>query len=99
MALPVLRRTWDSGEPWRELQDLQQEMNRIFSTFFGGQRLGRQLHAREEGAWSVPLEVKEAKDRLVVRAELPGIKPEDTTVSVQDNHLNIRAPDRIASSR
>jgi HSP20 family protein len=41
------------------------------------------------GAWMPAVDVLEGKDKLTVKAELPGFRREDLDVSVQDNNLVI----------
>ncbi len=88
ITLPAFRQSYHR-EPSQGLQDLQQEVNRLFS-FFGGWPAA-QSRGKAEESWNMPLEIHDAKDRLVVKAELPGVKPEDINVSVEDNALRIRA--------
>ncbi len=40
--------------------------------------------------WSPAVEVVETSDAYIVRAELPGVKPEDIEVTLQDDILTIR---------
>ena len=80
------RNVWD---PFRDLSDLQREMNRVFSGF------GRSLAPRrdgdlEVGIWAMPLDVYETKDQLIVKAEMPGFKPEDIELSVLGTTLTVK---------
>ena len=65
-------------------------------------RLGRLLeqmfeapYLREEngslfGAWMPAVDVVEEKDRIRLVAELPGVKPEDVKISIENNVLTIQ---------
>jgi HSP20 family protein len=44
----------------------------------------------EEMAWLPAIEVFDKKDKLVVRAEVPGMKPEEIDISVNDSTLTIK---------
>jgi HSP20 family protein len=56
-------------------------MNRIFSRTLG-EGGGPQV-------WAPAIDVLEQADAIVVRAELPGLKPEDVDIEVDDNVLTI----------
>ena len=76
------------GEPAESpLVALRSEMDRLFDTFlreplgaidwpFGGQ-----------GKWSPTVDISESDEEIVVRAELPGIDPQDLDVSISGNQL------------
>ncbi len=40
--------------------------------------------------WAPAMDIAETADAYIVRAEVPGVKPEDLEVTVQDNLLTIR---------
>ncbi|MER3429944.1 MAG: molecular chaperone [Blastocatellia bacterium] len=72
-------------DPFRELRTLQDEVNRLFSTTFG--RSGETELMR--GAWSPSVDIFENKDQIVLEAELPGMKPEDVDISIENNVLTL----------
>jgi HSP20 family protein len=88
MALVVRshRNAWD---PFQDLVELQREMSRVFSDAFGATAPARHNGAAED-AWAMPVEIVDRKGELVVRAELPGFRPEDLDVSVIGNTLSIQ---------
>jgi len=71
-------------DPFREMRSLQDEVNRLFSSSFnrGGNDLTR-------GSWSPSVDIFENKDNIVLEAELPGMKPEDVDISIENNVLTI----------
>ena len=73
-------------DPFRELRSLQDEVNRVFSSTFnrGGSETGMM-----RGAWSPSVDIFENKDQIVLEAELPGMKPEDVDISIENNVLTI----------
>jgi HSP20 family protein len=78
-------------EPVRELTSLQNEMNRIFNTFFdapspngGGANGGGALRR-----WLPPMDLVETDDRFVLRADLPGLSEEDVQIELEDSVLTI----------
>ena len=77
-------------DPFRELRGLQEEMNRVFNTNLnrGGNDLAR-------GAWNPSVDIFENKDNIVLEAELPGMKPEDVHISIENNVLTIHGERRF----
>jgi Molecular chaperone (small heat shock protein) len=72
-------------DPFRELRSLQDEVNRLFTSTFtrgGDSDLMR-------GAWSPSVDIFENKDQIVLEAELPGMKPEEVEISIENNVLTI----------
>lgn len=69
--------------PWREMEE---RMDRLFEEIFG--RPWRRL-APVEAAWLPAVELFEREGKLVLRAELPGMKREDITIEVTDDTLTI----------
>jgi len=51
----------------------------------------------EQMNWAPAIDVFEKGDKLVVKAEVPGMKEEDIHVSVEDNTLNIRSEKKTES--
>jgi HSP20 family protein len=88
MALVRFRPFGDMLEqpPFRDLGDIQHEMNRLFDTFFG--RPG-QVAARER-VWAPAVDMYETKDELVVTAELPGLNEKDIHLSITGDMLTLR---------
>ncbi len=74
-------------EPARELQTLQQEVNRLFGTVFdsptgnGGASGARQ--------WIPAMDLHEDDDHYVLHADLPGLAEEDVKVELEDDVLTI----------
>jgi len=78
-------------DPFRELRSLQDEMNRLFlSNFTRGD--DREL---ARGAWTPSVDIFENKDNLVIEAELPGMKPSDVNVSIENNVLTLHGERRF----
>ncbi|MBI3996978.1 MAG: Hsp20/alpha crystallin family protein [Candidatus Omnitrophica bacterium] len=72
-------------EPFRELGQLQEEINRVF---------GRSLAPVEwlpknGGEWVPKVDIVEEKDRILVRTDLPGMKQEDISVEVEGDLLTM----------
>jgi HSP20 family protein len=73
----------DRWEPFRGSYETQ--LNRLFSDFFG-------RSSQEQGLtpWAPSVDIYEAGHELVVKADLPDIKPEDLDIRVENNILTIR---------
>jgi len=85
MALPVPRRSRSTlaerGDPFSELEDLQDRMTQLMQNVWSGTGLGN------GGIWSPPVDVEETEDAWVVEADLPGVKHDDVDVQVRDSEL------------
>jgi HSP20 family protein len=75
-------------EPAREISSLQQEMNRLFSTFFDAPAAGG---AAGNGArrWVPAMDLVETDEHFVLRADLPGLSQGDVELSLEDNVLTL----------
>jgi HSP20 family protein len=74
-----------SWEPLREVMSLRQAMDRLFEdSFVGLPRLTL------NGSGEFPIDMYQEKDNLVVKAALPGVKPEELDITVADDTLTIR---------
>ena len=75
-------------EPVAELGTIQNEMNRLFNTFFeqpGQTGRGNGMTRR----WLPPMDLVETADQYVLRADLPGLSDGDVNVQLEDNVLTI----------
>jgi HSP20 family protein len=86
MALVRFRPLSSAVDPFRDLSDMQSEMNRLFDGFFGrpGQSAGM------ERVWSPAVDMYETKDELVMKAELPGLTEKDIHLSITGDMLTLR---------
>ncbi len=89
----MLLRPFDSfWSPWREMERLRREMNRLFAATTPA-RLGGGV------ALAYPaMNVWANEDGAIITAELPGVNPEDIDVSVVDDTLTLkggREPDEL----
>jgi HSP20 family protein len=72
-------------DPFRELRGLQDEMNRLFmSNYSRGDESDLM-----RGAWSPQVDIFENQDQIVLEAELPGMKPENVEISIENNILTL----------
>ena len=81
--------------PLREIEDLHSEMNRLFSSFEGNSKVaqtkGNGSDAGLMRTWSMPLDVAENKDELILKAALPGVDPRNVNIELNDQVLTLTA--------
>ena len=73
-----------SPNPFSMMRRFQDEMDRTFARVFGRETDGGMR------IWSPAIEVAEHQGQLRVRADLPGMKPEDVKVEVTDDAVIIQ---------
>ena len=69
---------WD---PFTELGELRTRFDRLFDEWLDGR----------ERAWTPAIDVVREDGHLVVRADLPGVKPEEVKIEVEDDILTVSA--------
>jgi HSP20 family protein len=75
-------------EPVTELNTIQNEMNRLFNTFFEQPtQTGRGNGTTRR--WLPPMDLVETADHYVLRADLPGLDDGDVNIQLEDNMLTI----------
>ena len=73
------------GSPFNELDRIQDEINRIFEDPFS---LATPSTGFFEG-WAPSIDIYEDKDKVTIKAEVPGMKKEDIQITVNGNTLTI----------
>jgi HSP20 family protein len=73
-------------DPFRELSDMQTEINRAFDSYFGV----RPRPATAERTWAPPIDVYETREDLVVAIELPGVREKDIHLAMTGDVLSLR---------
>jgi len=80
-----MRATLAQFQPFRGVSGLQEQLNRLFSETFERGTDGANLTA-----WAPAVDIFETEHALVVKADLPDIKPEELDIRVENNLLTIR---------
>lgn len=83
----------------REVASLQDEFERMFRGFLGGGMGGSESAPSTAGAWSPALDVEETQDAFVLHVELPGCRPEDVEVNLEENVLTVTGERRFYDER
>ncbi len=66
--------------PWTGMRTLKQELERFFGPF--GELKLDEFPAL--GDWTPSMDVSETKEALVVKAEVPGLEPNDIQISLPE---------------
>src|SRR5437867_13153478 len=74
--------------PFRELNQLQQEMNRLFDGTVLDRRNGEPADA---SVWAPPVDTLESEDAIVLKAELPEVDPRPVDIRLQNNVSTLNA--------
>jgi HSP20 family protein len=74
-------------KPFREMERMRDEMDRLWDSFFEGRSAKRRAAANE---WLPALDVSETKNDFVVKAEMPGLDPKDLDISLTNGVLTIK---------
>lgn len=77
----------DVWEPFHDLARLEDAVNRVFGKVKNG------------GAWLPEVDITEEQDRVLVKADLPGMKQEDLHVSVEGDMLTIQGERKQESEK
>jgi HSP20 family protein len=83
--------TMDRWEPFRNVPDIQTEVNRLFDGFFG-----RPAAAGSTGrTWAPPVDMYQTKDDVVLTLEVPGVSEKDVSVSITGDLLSVKGERRF----
>ena len=72
--------------PWNSLEQMRQEMDRLFED----------MSEREEGGglvatdWVPAVDIRDETNQWVIHADIPGVRPEDIEVGMEDGVLTIK---------
>jgi len=95
--------------PFREMEAMHNEMERLFSRFggfgfgefgngrgatYGSNDQSAQESRARESQWMLPVDVIETQEALRLKAALPGVDPQDVNIEVNDNVLTLTAQRR-----
>lgn len=77
--------TLNQWEPFRGSNTIESQLNRAFSELFG-----RNNQESNLTTWAPAVDIFENEHELVVKADLPDVKPEELDIRVENNILTIR---------
>jgi len=83
-----------------QLWDPMYGLRRMHEAFNRGWRpLAWATDGGEREGWAIPLDIVEEAGNILVHASIPGVKPEDIDVSIEDNLLTIKAETKMEQER
>lgn len=97
--------------PWRNKQrervtpessplvTLRSEIDRLFDSFVREPFAGLEWPFGSERGWSPAVDIAEDEKEYTVRAEVPGLRPEDLDVTVSGNHLILAGEKRESTEK
>jgi HSP20 family protein len=88
-----MRTSINRFEPFRSASSLPDHLNRLFNEAFE--------RSSEEGnltVWAPSVDIYETEHELVVKADLPDVKPEELDIRVENNILTIRGERKFEKS-
>ncbi len=97
--IPWKQRRESSAGQLSQASGFRTEMDRLFDSFFSdvpavwGQRGWSSL------AWQPAIDVEETDKQVLVRAEIPGVKPDDLDVSIQHGALVVSGEKKESEER
>jgi HSP20 family protein len=72
-------------DPFRDMADIQADINRAFDSYFGVRP-----QTAPQRVWAPAIDVYETRDDLVVSVEIPGVKEKDIQLSITGEVLTVR---------
>src|SRR5262245_291166 len=81
-------------QPAQEIRGLQERMNDLFEDLLARTRSDGP-DASAEGSWAPPVDLLEAGDRIVLRADLPGVTAHDLEIRIEGQTLTLRGERRL----
>lgn len=75
---------YSNGNQWRELDQLSNRLSQMFEP------VSSQPMPSSTGGWVPAVSVEETENELILIGELPGMKPTDVDVQLENNVLTIR---------
>lgn len=82
---------WD---PHRELVALRRQVGSLFDAALS-RSSGDEDREAASATWTPPVDIVETAERVILRADLPGVAPQDIEVRIEDEMLTLRGERRI----
>lgn len=83
-------------DPFSDLKGVQDDFNRLFNT-----ALPRLFNGEDalSGSWSPKVDIAENENEIVLEVDLPGVKPEDFKLSIENYKLTVSGERRFEEER
>ena len=73
-------------EPWRHMHHMRNELDRLFESY----NAGNDQSSIATCDWIPAVDIKEEKERYVLRADIPGVDPKDIEIIAENGILTLR---------
>ena len=73
-------------DPWRMMDEWRKELNRSFGPLLRSDETSQLVTSD----WVPAVDIKEEDDRYLLHADIPGVKPEDIEITMENGQLSIR---------
>jgi HSP20 family protein len=83
-------------DPFSDLRNVQDDFNRLFNT-----TLPRLFNGEDglSGAWSPKVDIAETDSEILLEVDLPGVKPEDFKLSIENFKLTVSGERKFEEER
>lgn len=81
---------WDAWDPFREMERIREQMDRMFQSSLNRFRLSAKDVLSEAFAFSPEMDLSEEGDEYVVRFDLPGLDKSKVSVKLEDRLLTVQ---------
>lgn len=88
---------WWGSSPFQMMRRMQEEMDRAFGSFFG--QPGGESNLPARSGWAPSIDVHETDNDIVVKADIPGVEPEDLEVYCTEDGVVLRGETRREQER
>lgn len=82
-------------DPWRTMDEWRQEVDQMLHPLL---QRGDDTSRVVGGEWAPAVDIKEEDNRYVIRADIPGVKPDDIEVTMENGVLTIRGERKFEES-
>lgn len=79
-------------EPWTLFNELSKELSRMYE----GQQ-GTDASSLATSDWVPAVDIREEAERYVIEADLPGVRPEDIDINMENGMLTIKGTREVQS--
>jgi HSP20 family protein len=76
-------------DPFRDLLNLQERMNRLFQESLA-RTSGEEDGRMSGGAWAPAVDIYEGPEKVVLRTDLPGLTQDEIELSIENGQLRLR---------
>jgi HSP20 family protein len=76
-------------EPWRALDNLRREVNTLFNDGLPEWAAGDSVPSLAASHWNPAVDIREEADQFVLSADVPGVNPDDISVTMENGVLTI----------